>query len=148
VKENPQNYRAWYELARVMSNADPSAASEAYQKTVSIQPNFSLAQRDFGILQIKRRQYEDALRHFEKAAALGDKDARLYNFMGICYSQTGQLQKAVTSLQRAIQSDSNLAEAHLNLGYAYERQRKTRSANAEYAAACRLEPKFCGKVMK
>jgi arylsulfatase A-like enzyme/Tfp pilus assembly protein PilF len=148
VKENPQNYRAWYELARVMSNADPSAASEAYQKTVSIQPNFSLAQRDFGILQIKRRQYEDALRHFEKAAALGDKDARLYNFMGICYSQTGQLQKAVTSLQRAIQSDSNLAEAHLNLGYAYERQRKTRSANAEYAAACRLEPKFCGKVLK
>ncbi len=47
--------------------------------------------------------------HLEKALALGLEDARLHNFLGICYSQTNRMSKAVREHQRAIELDPKLA---------------------------------------
>ena len=85
-----------------------------------------------------------ATTHLEKALSLGLEDARLHNFLGICYSQTGQMSKAVREHQRAIALDPNLAEAHLNLALDYQHIGKISQARAEYATACKLEAKFCG----
>jgi len=99
--------------------------------------------RDFGVFQTGRKQYREALQHFIHARELGAGDAEMFNFMGICYSQTGQPQKAIESLRQAIAIDPMLAEAHLNLGYAYERQHSKAAAD-EYAEACKLASRFCG----
>jgi Tfp pilus assembly protein PilF len=70
-------------------------------------------------------------------------DAPLFNFLGISYSRTNRLQKAVESYKQALALDPKLAEAHLNLGYAYERLNQPKASRAEYETACRLEEKFC-----
>jgi Flp pilus assembly protein TadD len=92
----------------------------------------------------QQKDYAAAATHLEKALSLGLEDARLHNFLGICYAQINRMSKAVREHQRAIELDPKLAEAHLNLGLAYQHLGKITEARAEYATACKLEAKFCG----
>jgi len=140
---NPENYRAWYELGLFQSENDPTAAQASYQKAIAIQPNFSPAQRELGLLLFNQKNYVAAVPRFEKAIALGLEDAQLHNFLGICYSQTKQMQKSIRSHQAALKLDPKLAEAHLNLAYDYQLLHQAKMAREEYQRACNLEQKFC-----
>jgi choline-sulfatase len=142
LQVNPENYRAWYQIGLLDAGSDPAALA-AYQKAIAIQPNFSPGQRETGLALFQQKDYRGAAIHLEKALALGLEDARLHNFLGICYSQTGRMAEAVHEHQRAIELDPKLAEAHLNLGLAYQRTGKPSQARTEYEIACKLEAKFC-----
>ena len=87
--------------------------------------------------------YASAATHLEKAITLGLDDAHIRNFLGICYSQTSRILKAVREHQRAIDLDPKLAEAHLNLGYDYQLLHQPKKAMEEYKQACKLEERFC-----
>jgi choline-sulfatase len=141
---NPHNYRALYEVGLLDAKTDPDAALASYQKAISIQPNFSPGQRDTGMALFQQKDYVGAAMHLEKAIALGLEEARLHNFLGICYSQTDRNANAVREYQHAIALDPNLAEAHLNLALAYQRLGEAVPSKTEYDAACKLETKFCG----
>jgi len=140
---NPENYRAWYELGLFQSENDPAAAQASYQKAIAIQPNFSPAQRELGLLLFNQKNYAAAVPRFEKAITLGLEAAQLHNFLGICYSQTKQMQKSIRSHQAALKLDPKLAEAHLNLAYDYQLLHQAKMARVEYQRACNLEQKFC-----
>ena len=141
---NPENYRAWYQVGLLDAKSDPAAALSSYEQAIAIQPNFSPGQRETGLVLFQQKNYAEAAIHLEKTISLGLADARLHNLLGICYSQTNRLTKAVREHQRAIALDPTLAEAHLNLGLAYQRTGKITESRAEYATACKLEAKFCG----
>jgi arylsulfatase A-like enzyme/Flp pilus assembly protein TadD len=143
LKLNPDNYRAWYELGLIDTNADKAAAVLAFEKSISIQPNFAMSRRDLGMLQFHQENYPEASTHLAKAIELGLHAPSLYNFLGIAYSRTNRLQDAVASYQNALKLDPNLAEAHLNLAYAYQRLGRPATAKTQYLAACRLEVKYC-----
>ena len=147
---NPENYRAWYQVGLLDAETknDPAAALSSYRKAIAIQPNFSPGQRETGMALYQQKDYADAATHLEKALLLGLEDARLHNFLGICYSHTNRMPKAVHEHQRAIELDPKLAEAHLNLALAYQHVGKMSEARAEYATACKLEAKFCGATPK
>jgi len=144
---NPENYRAWYEVGLLDTKGDPDTALSSFQRAIAIQPNFSPGQRETGLALFQQKDYAGAAIHLEKALSLGLEDARLHNFLGICYSQTDRMSKAVLEHQRAIALDPKLAEAHLNLALAYQRTGKISEARAEYATACKLEAKFCGATV-
>jgi tetratricopeptide (TPR) repeat protein len=146
LQYNPQNFRAWYELGHIESKTDPGAAAVAYQKAIAIQPNFALVRRDLGLLQFGQKNYAEAVRHLAKAIEFGLEEPALYNFLGISYSRTDQLAKAVKAYRLALKMDPRLAEAHLNLGYAYQRMGQVAVAKSEYDAACSLEAKYCSLV--
>jgi arylsulfatase A-like enzyme/Tfp pilus assembly protein PilF len=144
LHRNSQNFRAWYQLgwleARAGNNQDAQAA---YEKVLSIQPNFALAQRDLGLIFFGRKDYQHATPYLLQATQMGLKEARVFNFLGICYDRTGHLSRAVQSYHRALQLDANLAEAHLNLGYAYEQLNRRSLADQEYRETCRLRADLC-----
>jgi len=75
-------------------------------------------------------------------------DAKLFNFLGIAYSRTNRQRKAVETYQRALQIDPQMAEAHLNLAYAYEQLHKSTQAGVQYQEACRLHATFCQIVKR
>jgi choline-sulfatase len=143
LQSNPQNYRAWYQMGLLDAGSDPAAALSAYEKTVAIQPNFSAGQRELGMLLFQQKNYAAAAPHLEKTIKLGLEDARLHNFLGICYNRTNRTLKAVREFQRAIELDPKLAEAHLNLAYAHQLLHHAKAAHEEYAAACKLDVTFC-----
>jgi superkiller protein 3 len=146
VKSNPQNYQAWYQIGLLDGTGDASAAQSAFKKTIEIQPNFSAGQRELGISLFQQQDYAAAAPHLEKAIELGLEDARLHNFLGICYNHTTRTEKAVAQFKTAIKIDPNLAEAHLNLAFALQLLRQPKSAQEEYATACNLEKAFCKYV--
>jgi arylsulfatase A-like enzyme/Flp pilus assembly protein TadD len=143
LRSNPQNYRAWYQMGLLDAGSDPAAALSAYEKTVAIQPNFSAGQRELGMLLFQQKNYAGAAPHLEKTIKLGLEDARLHNFLGICYNRTNRTLKAVREFQRAIELDPKVAEAHLNLAYAHQLLHHPKTAHEEYAAACKLDATFC-----
>jgi arylsulfatase A-like enzyme/Tfp pilus assembly protein PilF len=143
LQYNPQNYRAWYELGAIETKTNPVAAAADFEKAVSIQPNFALLRRDFGMLRFEQKNYAEAIKQLSKAVDLGVQEAPVYNFLGIAYSRTGRLQKAVDSYTKALKLDPDLAEAHLNLAYAYQRLNRKKDAAQEYQAACKLQEKYC-----
>jgi tetratricopeptide (TPR) repeat protein len=142
VESNPQNYGAWYQMGS-LDGGNKSKAKADYEKALAIQPNFSLAQRELGMLFFQEKDYPSAAIHLEKAIALGLNDARLHNYLGICYAQTSRAVKAIHEHQRAIELDPKLAEAHLNLGFDYEKLGKEQAAKAEYDRACHLSEQMC-----
>ena len=111
----------------------PVSAARSYEKAIAIQPNFAPVRRDLGMLQFQQQNYAQAAEHLSKAAELGLDEAPLFNFLGISYSRTDRLPKAV----------SNYAEAHLNLAFAYQRQNRPPQAKREYDRACQLDSKLC-----
>jgi choline-sulfatase len=148
LERNPENYRAWYALGVIESKTDPPAAGIAFRKTLSIQPSFGFAERDLGIMLFEQKNYKEAAQHLGKAIALRVEDARIHNFLGICFSRMSQLQRAVASYKQALQLAPDLAEAHLNLSYAYQRQNRPEDARREAQAACRLEQRYCNYVLR
>jgi arylsulfatase A-like enzyme/Tfp pilus assembly protein PilF len=146
LKYNPENYRAWYQLGFIESKTDKQAAIGDYEKAVSIQGNFAPLRRDLGLLYYQQQNYVEAVKHLAKAAELGMKEAQLWNVLGISYSHSNRLAKAAESYKRALKIDPDLAEAHLNLAYAYERLQHSVAARTEYETACRLQKNFCQYV--
>ena len=143
LKENPLNYKALYQLGEIDSRTDRAAAISHYQEAIAIQGNFAPLHRDLGMLYFEQQNYTDAAKELAKAAELGINDARLFNFLGICYDRTGALAVAVKTYQRSLQKDPNLAEAHLNLGFTYHRLGRESLSKAEYQRACELKADFC-----
>jgi choline-sulfatase len=148
LQSNPQNYRAWYQQGLLVTGSDPAAAQAAYEKTIAIQPNFFAGQRELGILLFQQKNYPAAAPHLEKAIGLGLEDARLRNYLGICYSQMNRLPLAIKSYRVAVKLDPALADGHLNLAYALQRVGAFTQAQSEYRVACQLEAMYCGLVPK
>lgn len=143
LQQNPNNFRAWFELGEIEAKSDPASAEDAFVRAVKIQPNFGPAQLDLGMALYTGHRYAEAIAHLESAAKSDAENAISWNALGICYSQTGKLKKAVSSYQRALKLDPNLPQAHLNLGLVYQRLGMA-EAKAEYDSACRLDQKLCG----
>ncbi|HLX82754.1 MAG TPA: sulfatase-like hydrolase/transferase [Terriglobales bacterium] len=146
LQSNPQNYRAWYQTGLLDATDNPAAAQAAYEKTIAIQPNFSAGQRELGMLLFQQKNYSAAALHLEKTITLGLEDARLHNYLGICYNHTNRTPKAVREFRRAIELDPKLAEAHLNLAFAYQLLHQSKTASDEYTTACKLDGSFCKYV--
>ena len=133
-------------LARTAAS-NAGNAQLAFRKAIEIQPNFSGGQREFGINLFQQQDYASAAPHLEKAIELGLEDARLHNFLGICYNHTNRTEKAIAQFKTAIKMDPNFAEAHLNLAFALQLLHRVQSAREEYATACNLEKAFCKYVL-
>jgi choline-sulfatase len=146
LKQNSQNFRAWYEMGIADSRTSKELAVADFERAVAIQPNFAFARRELGMLRFEQKDYVEAAQHLAKAIGLGLEEPTLYNFLGISYSRIDELAKAVKAYKRALQIDPKLAEAHLNLGYAYQRMGKNTVAKSEYHAACALQTKYCSLV--
>lgn len=148
IERNSRNFRAWYELGWIQAAHRPDEALQALRKALEIQPNFALAFREMGMIELQARDYAKAAEHLQKAVDLGLSKPYLLNFLGIAYSRIGQLEKAVHCYRKALQEKPDLAEAHLNLGFAYERLQQPARASEEYSTACRLDAKLCQELEK
>jgi tetratricopeptide (TPR) repeat protein len=148
IAKNPKNFRAWFELGWIQAEPRPKEAMASLRKALEIQPNFALAVREMGMLEFQTNAYAEASRHLQQAADLGLSGPYMFNYLGIAYSRIGQLNNAVNSYRKALRQKPDLAEAHLNLGFAYERLKHPAQAAAEYDAACRLDQNLCGQVQQ
>lgn len=64
------------------------------------------------------------------------------NVLGLALYKSGDIQGSMVPLQKAIEIDPRFPEAHFNLGNAYNALKRTKEAEAEFAAAVEAQDKF------
>ncbi|MBI5741577.1 MAG: tetratricopeptide repeat protein [Nitrospirae bacterium] len=65
-----------------------------------------------------------------------------YNNRGLAFSRSGELDRAVADLRKAVTLKPGYADAHANLGIVYYKQGRLKEAVDEYMTAIRLNPGF------
>ena len=69
--------------------------------------------------QTDQASYEIAIQQYNKAIRELPTFAQAYNYRGIAYGNTGEINRAIEDFNKAIQLKENYAEAYSNRGGAY-----------------------------
>lgn len=112
----------------------PQAIAE-YQDALTLNPEFSQAHCNLGLIFNQQHNYAKALSEFRKALAINPKDAITYNGIGAALRAEKDMVGAIKNWQTAVSLDPKLATAHYNLGTAYEMQKDTDRAMESYKQA-------------
>jgi tetratricopeptide (TPR) repeat protein len=148
IKNNPQDFRAYYDLGFVYSATNRrEQAIEAYKKALSIDDTLAQAHGALGSLLLSAGQPEEAITHLQRAAQLKPSfDA----WMALAVAQEADHpQDALASFAKAASVDPTNAEPHLRAAAIAERLNDLATAEREYAAAQKVAPSkeaFAGLV--
>ncbi len=169
-KPSPGPYVA---LAELQERQGKVAAAEAQlQRALDIDPNHLGALLAYAHLEDRQRNFQAALRYYNRALKKHGKDASVHNDMGLCYHRHGKFDEATRSLSKAIELDpgsklyrANLAAVlvdqgkpsealaqlihahgapvgHYNLAYLLMQKKETAAALHHFREAARLDPTF------
>ena len=83
-------------------------------------PQYSGPLTELGLIYAKSKRFDLAASAFAKATANNPQNAVAYNWQGILFREANNYVRAEQAYQRAISTDSNYANAHLNLGILYD----------------------------
>lgn len=119
----------------------PDAISQ-YQEALSIDPEFSQAHCNLGLIFNQQHLYARALSEFRKSLAIDPKDAITYNGIGAALRAQKDMIGAIKNWQTAVSLDPKLATAHYNLGTAYEMQKDMEKAFDSYKLAVKNDYKL------
>src|SRR5438552_7979782 len=158
VEQRPDNADAYYGLGRARAaRHDLTGAAEAYGKACALFPNFgpahyalALVHRSLGQVS----QAEEQLRLYERnkdgAPPSSDpllEDVRELNRsatqqvqMGIQLERQGRLEESAAAHEKALEIDSQLVQAHVNLVELYGQLGQFEKAEEHYRVAAGLDP--------
>jgi tetratricopeptide (TPR) repeat protein len=120
-------------------------AKQSFQKAFAIDPQDE--QAAWGLKKAELWDAKDTATFEQNLHNLYEKnpnDAHVNLFYGKLYGATHDAEKALPYYQKAIAINTNLAEAHFDLGVLYEQKGKTAEAKEEYeqAVSLRAMPKY------
>lgn len=83
---------------------------------------------------VEQGRYTDAIGRLKTATSLLSSNANAWNYLGIAYHQSGQLNEAAEAYKKALAFDQNLVETHYNLGCLFLQQNRPDLAKSELTA--------------
>lgn len=89
---------------------------------------------------IEKGDFESASDIFSQLIADAPNDPILRYYLGLCRDNLGDTAGAIAGYQKALELDTNLTNARLNLGLVYFHQEKLDLAAAEFEAVAEAEP--------
>jgi|ERR1051326_3346089 tetratricopeptide (TPR) repeat protein len=94
----------------------------------------------------KPPRYEEAERHYLRAAKLKPSEERAYLGLGNVYAAEERVDDAIAAFQKAVDIKPKFAEAHFDLGVIFVAIRKKDEALDQYAALQGLDKKLAVKL--
>jgi tetratricopeptide (TPR) repeat protein len=142
VELAPENALAWNSFAEVWRKAgELTNAINCCRRALALQPDLAAAWNNLGLSLAAGRDFSSAAQAFERAAnCQGGRHASAWMHLGGVLLETGQIERAIESLQTALRLDSRLLTARLHLAEADARRGNYPGAFAHLAAALRAEP--------
>jgi tetratricopeptide (TPR) repeat protein len=104
------------EAMQLLRDNQIAEAEEALKSLVEDFPEHSGPWTNLGILFARSNRRPQALGAFGKAAQLNPQNKVAFNWLGILHRETGELDRARQSYERALAIDPDYALAHYNLG--------------------------------
>ncbi len=127
ISLNENHFRAYYKLGQVLKAAgDIEAAGPAFKKAAEINPYFSYAFIEYGILffdlgWLEPKYYDDAVKVFSEGIRVNESDATLHNLLAstLANKEPPEHARAIPEFQKAIALDPTLHDASFGLGISY-----------------------------
>jgi tetratricopeptide (TPR) repeat protein len=113
-------------------------AITAYDKAISIKPDYFEAYNNMGVTLHDQGKLEDAIEAYNKTLNLKPDYADAHNNMGTALKDQGKLDQAVEAYNKALNLKPDYAEAHLNLS-AIKKYNKTDEQFFTVQELCRRE---------
>ena len=113
--------QAWFAWACEIELADPSAALEAYERVVALEPKHADALLNLGRMHHERGALGEAHRLYRRALKVRPDDAVAAFNLGVALEDLDDPRQAMRCYRRALKSDPSCADAHYNLARLYER---------------------------
>lgn len=131
-------YLQRYEQQRVQS--DLLKGIEALQRSLLINPQQPNLQNNLAIAYIQQKQFDEALRHYDQAVALGGATPALYLMMGALLLDNGFSEDALQKFDAAIAANPGEVNAWYNRGNALRLLRRFDEALTSYRRCIKLAP--------
>jgi tetratricopeptide (TPR) repeat protein/TolB-like protein len=117
---------------------NPAAAEAAYQKAISLRPNYWGVYSWLGKFYYDQARYPEAITQFKKVIELAPSNYRGYSNLGAMYVAQGHYLESLAPLNRSIEIRPNL-EAFNNLGNAYFELRRFSDAASAFQHGLNLD---------
>jgi Tfp pilus assembly protein PilF len=132
-KPGPGVYVAMAELQERGGNIEE--AETLLRKALSMDQNHLGALLAYAHLEDRQKNFEAAIKYYQKAARKHPKDASVQNDMGLCFHRKGKLEDAAKSLKKATELESHKKLYHDNLAAVLVDQGNTDEALRELSLA-------------
>jgi eukaryotic-like serine/threonine-protein kinase len=117
---------------------NPVAAEAAYQKAISLRPNYWGVYSWLGKFYYEQARYPEAITQYKKVIELAPNNYRGYSNLGGMYVAQGHYMESVGALNKSIEIRPNL-EAFNNLGNAYYELRRFSDAADAFQQGLNLD---------
>lgn len=112
IEIDPNMASAWSNRGFVqIANRDYAGAESSITKALAIDPNFAPAWANRGLLLTNLKKYLESVAAFDKAVQLNDRDPEILSNLGVALYYSGQSDKAVQSLRKALEIDPKFLPA-------------------------------------
>ena len=118
----------------------PDEAVLAFQKALSIKPDYAEAHYNLGNALKAQEKLEEAIEAYTKALLIKPDYAEAYNNIGGILKNQSKLEEAIEAYTKALLIKPDYAEAHYNLGNALKAQEKLEEAIESYNMAISIKP--------
>jgi tetratricopeptide (TPR) repeat protein len=115
-----RNARGWFKRAVALEREDTTAALNAYEQALALEPAYLDAFVNLGRLLHEIGQPARAEEVYRKAMRLCDADPVLFFNLGVLLHDAGRKSEAVQMYEIALECDPDLADGHYNLALLYE----------------------------
>ena len=141
VETNPDNYRAYYNLATLESRRDLKAARDLLRMAVQINPDYFAAQLMKAEVEIAAGMVDEASETVERVLSVEPLNLRAHYLRALCFIQRNLLEDAKSDLALVTGSEPDDASALSALGYIYLLQGDLGKAQAHYEKVLRSDPR-------
>jgi Flp pilus assembly protein TadD len=113
-----------------------------FRHAVAASPMALMAHANLGMVLAAAGKPDEAIEALERAMALNDRYAQIYEVLGLAYDQKGEREKAIGLYRKAIALDTNFIDAYSNLGNTLMNLGRYDEAIHEYLEGIRKDPEF------
>ena len=115
-------------------------AIAAYNQAISINPQYTDAYNDRGVVRSALGSLSEGIKDFEQAVQINPQYSTAYVNLGIARLKSKDYEQAIINFDRALQINPNIADAYLNRGKSYLYLGKKEKAIADYDQALNINP--------
>lgn len=139
LQQNPQLPGIHFRVGRLLlSEPNPPAdaaeqAKKEFQQELEIDPSNAGAEYVLGEIARQAQQWDEASKHFSRAAKLDSSFGDAYLGWGVALVSTKKFSEAVPPLEIAVKLEPENPAAHYNLAIAYTRTGRKQEGDREFA---------------
>ena len=140
---SPDNPRYTLILAAAyleMGNLEKS--QEFFSLTVRLSPTLAEGYKGLGTVQMEKKEYEKAMKNFQKALDLDQEDISTLNSLGLSFVKQGMPKEGLKHFMMALRIDPHHSKVHFNIGHTYEKMGFADKAKTFYNKALIYDNQF------